>query len=66
MDIALKSAYETDNWLMVIKHSRVFQKVTDRPNPTSGIHPSKRKVEDFEKANIEIIKMLIALMKKLE
>ena len=66
LGIALKSAYETDNWLMIIKHSKVFQKVAKVPNSSSGIHPVKRKAEDFEKANIEIIKMLIALMKKLE
>jgi four helix bundle protein len=66
LGIALKSAYETDNWLMTIKHSKVFQKAAKVPNSSSGIHPVKKKVEDFEKANIEIIKMLIALMKKLE
>ena len=66
LGIALKSAYETDYWLMIIKHSKVFQKVTNRPNRISGIRPFKKKVEDFEKTNIEIIKMLITLMKKLE
>jgi len=66
LGIALKSANETDYWLMIIKHSKVFQKVTNRPNWISGVRPFKKKVEDFEKANIEIIKMPIALMKKLE
>ena len=66
MGIALKSANETDYWLTIIKHSKVLQKVTNRPNRISGIRPFKKKVEDFEKTNIEIIKMLIALMKKLE
>ena len=66
LGIALKSANETDYWLTIIKHSKVLQKVTNRPNRISGIRPFKKKVEDFEKTNIEIIKLLIALMKKLE
>ena len=65
LGIALKSAYETDNWPMTIKHSKVFQRVTGGSNPIKA-SLSRNRVEEFEEANIEIIKMLIALMKKLE
>jgi four helix bundle protein len=55
LGIALKSAYETENWLRLVAESKVFQKII-----------VKEKIDNLEQKNIEIIKMLITLMKKLE
>ena len=55
LGIALKSAYETENWLKLVAESKVFQKII-----------VKEKIANLTQMNIEIIKMLISLMKKLE
>ncbi|HEX9912278.1 MAG TPA: four helix bundle protein [candidate division Zixibacteria bacterium] len=55
LGIALKSAYETENWLKLLAESKVFQRII-----------TKEKIDNLEKVNIEIIKMLISLMNKLK
>jgi four helix bundle protein len=55
LNIALGSAYETDNWLQVLKDSALIAR-----------HISPDKVSEIEQLNIEIIKMLRALIKSIE
>ena len=55
LGIALRSALESDNWIQLIKDSDVL---------SSGIKIEV--VSEIEELNIESIKMLITMMKKLE
>ncbi|MBI4845397.1 MAG: four helix bundle protein [Candidatus Omnitrophica bacterium] len=49
LNIALRSAFETDNWLQVIKDSNIIGQL--------------KILNELEDNNLEIIKMLIALIK---
>ena len=53
-EIALKSAYEFDNWVQVSKDSDAFKKRIKKGNLT-----------DIEKRNIEVIKILSRLLNPL-
>ncbi len=53
--IALASAYETDSWVQVFKDS-----------PLLNQSVSQEKLNEFEKLNIEIIRMLHTLIKRIE
>ena len=55
LNIALKSAHESDNWIQIFKDSKKI---------TNGLQNGN--LEKIEKLNIENIKMLISLMKKLD
>ena len=55
LNIALRSAYETDNWLQVLKDSAIIAR-----------HISPDKVREIEQLNIEVIKMLRTLIKSIE
>jgi len=55
LNIALGSAYETDNWLQVLKDSAIIAR-----------HISPDKVREIEQLNIEVIKMLRTLIKSIE
>ena len=55
LNIALKSAHESDNWIQVFKDSKKI---------TNGLQNGN--LEKIEKLNIENIKMLISLMKKMD
>lgn len=51
-EIALHSGYELDNWLQILKDSGI-------------ILPNKKDLEDAEKTNIEVIKLLSKLISNL-
>jgi four helix bundle protein len=55
LNIALASAYETDNWLQVLKDSAIIAR-----------HISPEKVKEIEQLNIEVIKMLRTVIKSIE
>ena len=55
LNIALKSAHESDNWIQVFKDSKKI---------TNGLQNGN--LEKIEKLYIENIKMLISLMKKMD
>ncbi|MDD5746810.1 MAG: four helix bundle protein, partial [Candidatus Omnitrophica bacterium] len=49
LNIALRSAFETDNWVQLIKDSKIIENVS--------------LIRDIETRNLEVIKMLISLIK---
>ena len=53
--IALGSAYETDNWIQVLKDSSLLEQFV-----------RKEKLDELEELNIEVIKMLHILIKSIE
>jgi len=55
LGIALRSAYESDNWL------KVFEDLAD-----SGCRIDLRIVEEIQNTNLEVIKMLTRLIKRLQ
>jgi four helix bundle protein len=54
LKIALKSSYETDNWLRLLRESSF-----------AGASAGQKEISKLEKLNTEITKMLLALHKKI-
>jgi len=55
LKIALRSAYETDHWLQILKSL-----------PSSNKSINNDYVSEIESLNIEVIKMLITMIKRIE